>query len=81
MAHTLKPDPALQRFNTAKEKIGYYFRFKPRSALFNVVFMGLIPAGLVYYAYGSDGQFNFLRAFRKHQVLSGEEYVPRNKDL
>lgn len=79
MAHTLKPDPALQRFNTAKEKMGHYFRFTPRSAFFNVVFMGVVPVGLAYYAYSAEG-LSLTRLFRNEVVLE-EEYVPRKKDL
>ncbi|ODV82406.1 uncharacterized protein CANTADRAFT_24933 [Suhomyces tanzawaensis NRRL Y-17324] len=81
MAGTLRPDAEFQRFNTAKEKLGHYFRFKPRAALFNVVFMGLVPFGLATYAYNSEGQLSFNRRFRKDTVLSGEEYTPRDKDL
>lgn len=80
MAHTLKPDPAFQRFNTAKEQMGHYFRFTKRSAAFNLVMMGVIPAGLAYYAYNSEGQLLFTRPFRTAPVLEGE-YVPRKKDL
>lgn len=79
MAATLKPDPALQRFNTAKEKLGHYFRFRPQSAIFNLVVMGAVPVGLAYYAYGAEG-LSFSRMFRKDVVLE-EEYVPRKKDL
>lgn len=81
MAGTLRPDAELQRFNTAKEKLGHYFRFKPRSAAFNVVFMGLIPLGLSLYAYNTEGTLPFSRQFRTEKVISGEEYVPRDKDL
>lgn len=81
MAGTLKPDPEFQRFNTAKELLGHHFRFKPRSALFNVVSMGIIPASLIYYAYKEEGQMSWNRRFRKEAVLSGEDYVPRAKDL
>lgn len=81
MAHTLKPDPAFQKFNTAKERLGDNFRFKPRSALFNIIAMGIIPAGFVYFAYATDGKINFHRLYRKEKILSGEEYVPRDKDL
>lgn len=81
MAHTLHPDPEFQRFNKTKELQGHYFRFKTRSALFNVLLMGIIPVGLTYYAYGSEGQLSWSRRFRKEKVLSGEEYVPRDKDL
>ncbi|KAK6457191.1 uncharacterized protein RJT20DRAFT_127349 [Scheffersomyces xylosifermentans] len=81
MAGTLRPDPELQRFNTAKEKLGHYFRFKPRSAIFNVVFMGLIPLGLTLAAYNLEGQLSFKRRFREAKILHGEDYVPRDKDL
>lgn len=79
MAGTLTPDPALQRFNAAKEKLGHYFRFTPKSALFNIVFMGIVPAGLAVMAYNQDGQINFFRKFRKDVVLE-EDYIPRKKD-
>jgi len=81
MAGTLRPDRELQRFNTAKENLGNYFRFKPRSALFNIVFMGLVPGALAVWAYNNEGQWSFSRRFRKTPVLSGEDYVPRDKDL
>lgn len=81
MAGTIKPDPAFQRFNAARENLGNYFRFKPRSIAFNLLMMGLVPAGLTYYAYASEGQVNLTRSFRTENVLSGEEYVPRDKDL
>lgn len=80
MAHTLKPDPAFQRFNAAKEMMGHYFRFKPRSAFFNVIFMGAVPVGLAVMAYSQEGQLGFFRPFRKEIVLE-QEYVPRAKDL
>lgn len=81
MAGTLKPDASFQRFNLARDKLGDNFRFKPKSALFNIVFMGIIPAGFLYFAYAKDGQYNFHRQFRKDKVLHGEDYVPRVKDL
>lgn len=80
MAGTIRPDPELQRFNTAKEKMGHYFRFKPRSALFNVVAMGVVPVGLALYAYNTEGQMPFYRLLRKEPILE-KEYVPRTKDL
>ncbi|GEQ72133.1 hypothetical protein JCM33374_g5819 [Metschnikowia sp. JCM 33374] len=79
MAGTLRPDPEFQRFNTAKEKLGHYFRFTTRSALFNVFFVGVIPVGLTLMAYNKEGQ-SFSRLFRKDAVLD-KEYVPRKKDL
>lgn len=79
MAHTLHPDPALQRFNAAKEKLGHYFRFRPQSAFFNLIAMGAVPAGLFYFAYSMEG-LSLSRAFRTDVVLE-EEYVPRKKDL
>lgn len=75
MAGTLHPDKELQRFNQAKENASIYFRFKPRSAAFNIVFMGLIPFGLAYYAYANEGT-SFYRKFRKEPILN-KEYVPR----
>lgn len=81
MAGTLKPDPALQRFNVLKERYGTYFRFTPRSVAFVALTMGVIPAGLTYFAYATDGQINYVRKFRQQKVLSGEEYTPRTKDL
>lgn len=80
MAGTLRPDPALQRFNAAKEKMGHYFRFKPKSAFFNLIAMGAIPVGLAYFAYSTDGQINFHRLYRKEPIFE-EEYIPRKKDL
>ena len=32
MAGTLHPDKQFERYNVAKDKMGHYFRFKPRSA-------------------------------------------------
>ncbi|ABN66192.1 predicted protein [Scheffersomyces stipitis CBS 6054] len=81
MAGTLRPDPEFQRFNLAKENLGNYFRFKPRSAVFNVVFMGLVPLGLTIAAYNLEGQVGFFRKFRKEKILGGDDYVPRDKDL
>lgn len=80
MAGTLKPDPAFQAFNTAKEKMGQYFRFTKRSALFNAVWMGMVPLAVTFIAYGRDGQFSFERQFRQERVLN-DDYVPRVKDL
>ncbi|KAF3988311.1 hypothetical protein FT663_04051 [Candidozyma haemuli var. vulneris] len=80
MAGTLRPDPDLQRFNAAKEKMGHYFRFRPRSAFFNVIWMGVVPLSLTYLAYSYEGQLSFSRKFRKEVVLE-EDYVPRKKDL
>lgn len=81
MAGTLKPDPEFQRFNTAREKMGHHFRFKPASVLFNVIAMGAVPVGLTLMAYNYDGQVNFRRKFRQINPFSGENYVPRDKDL
>lgn len=80
MAGTLHPDREFQRFNTAKEKTGHYFRFKPRSAAFNLVFMGLIPIGLGIFAYQNEGQYSLSRLFR-HEPIHQTDYVPRDKDL
>lgn len=80
MAGTLKPDPAYERFNLAKEKMGHYFRFKPRSALFNLVFMGVIPVGLTVWSYNTEGTYRLSKLYRKEPVLN-PEYVPRKKDL
>lgn len=81
MAHTLKPDPAFQRFNRAKEVQGHYFRFTTRSALFNVLMMGIVPVGLTYWAYAENAQLNFHRKFRSTKIFDDDEYVPRDKDL
>lgn len=81
MAGTLRPDPALQRFNTAKENLGHFFRFKPKSVVANVILMGLIPGSLIYYAYKEEGQMSWNRRFKTKNVLNGEDYVPRDKDL
>lgn len=80
MAGTLHPDPEFQKFNAAKEKLGQYFRFKPRSAAFNIIFMGIVPAALTYVAYGYEGQVSLRRLYRKEAILD-QEYVPRQKDL
>lgn len=80
MAGTLRPDPALQRFNAAKDNQGHFFRFTKKSAFFNVLVMGIIPASLAYFAYSKEGQYPLSRAFRKEPILE-EEYVPRKKDL
>lgn len=80
MAATLRPDRALQRFNTARENLGHNFRFTTKSAVFNLFFMGIVPAGLAYWAYGQEGQISLFRRFRNDVVLE-EEYVPRQKDL
>ncbi|OBA21723.1 hypothetical protein METBIDRAFT_41439 [Metschnikowia bicuspidata var. bicuspidata NRRL YB-4993] len=80
MAGTLRPDAEFQRFNTAKEKLGHYFRFTTRSALFNIVFAGLVPVGLTIMAYNQEGQYPFARVFRNDVILD-QEYVPRKKDL
>ncbi|KAK6197520.1 uncharacterized protein RJT21DRAFT_128832 [Scheffersomyces amazonensis] len=81
MAGTLRPDRELQRFNAAKENFGNYFRFKPRSAFFNIIAMGIVPFGLAYIAYGNDGQLSLYRRFRTENVLGAEDYVPRDKDF
>lgn len=81
MAGTLKTDPAFAKFNVLKEKYGTYFRFTTRSAAFCVLTMAIIPAGITYFAYGTDGQINYNRKFRQQKVLHGEDYVPRAKDL
>lgn len=80
MAATLKPDPAYERFNVAKEKMGHYFRFKTRSALANLFFMGVIPVGLTVWSYNNEGLYSFSRKYRKEPVLN-PEYIPRKKDL
>lgn len=80
MAGTLRPDREFQRFNAAKENAGNYFRFKPRSTIFNLIMMGAIPVGIAYFAYATEGQINFTRKFRKEPILN-KEYVPREKDL
>lgn len=80
MAGTLHPDRELQRFNTAKEKLGHYFRFKPQSAAFNIVFMGLVPIGLTIWAYNNEGVISITDRLRKKPVLT-TDYVPRDKDL
>lgn len=80
MAGTLTPDPEFQKYNAAKEKAGQYFRFKPRSVAFNVLFMGVIPAALTYLAYADEGQTSVARVFRNKPVFD-QEYVPRKKDL
>ncbi|CAI5759007.1 unnamed protein product [Candida verbasci] len=79
MAGTLHPDPQFEKFNTAKEKLGHYFRFKPRSVLFNIIYMGIIPIGLTISAYNVDGK-KMLDRFR-HKPILNKEYVPRDKDL
>lgn len=80
MAGTLTPDREFQRFNRAKENVGNYFRFKPRSILFNIFAMGIVPFGIFYYGYSHDGKDGFYRRFRQQPVLN-QEYVPRKKDL
>ncbi|WLF79466.1 hypothetical protein PVL30_003221 [Lodderomyces elongisporus] len=80
MAGTLHPDRELQRFNTAKEKIGQYFRFKPRSAFFAILTMGIIPVGLTMVAYNYEGVVSRRQVFRTQPVLENS-YVPRDKDL
>ncbi|CAK9439691.1 uncharacterized protein LODBEIA_P37910 [Lodderomyces beijingensis] len=80
MAGTLHPDKELQRFNTARENLGQYFRFKPRSAFFNIIAMGAIPVGLVILGYNYEGKISMRDIFRKEPVLN-KEYVPRDKDL
>ncbi|EMG49357.1 hypothetical protein SBY92_002388 [Candida maltosa Xu316] len=77
MAGTLTPDKEFNRFNIAKEKLGHYFRFKPRSALFNVIFMGAIPGFFFYYAYATEGQ-HLTDRFRKAPIFP-TTYVPRVK--
>ncbi|QWW23742.1 hypothetical protein CA7LBN_002543 [Candidozyma auris] len=80
MAGTLRPDPDLQRFNTAREKMGHYFRFRPRSAIFNAIWMGAVPLTMAYIAYNYEGQLSFQRKFRKDVVLE-EEYNGRDEYL
>ncbi|KAG7661678.1 uncharacterized protein J8A68_004831 [[Candida] subhashii] len=80
MAGTLHPDREFQRYNTAREKAGHYFRFKPRSVIFNIIFAGLIPVGLTIVAYKTEGQLPLTRRFR-HQPVFETDYVPRDKDL
>ena len=82
MAGTLKIVPTFLKFNTLKEKYGTYFRFTPRSIAFVGFFMGVVPTALTFYAYGTEGVYNFNRQFRQKKLLvNGEEYVPRAKDL
>ncbi|RCK66937.1 hypothetical protein Cantr_02577 [Candida viswanathii] len=78
MAGTLHPDREFERYNVAKDKLGHYFRFKPRSAFFNIIFMGLIPVGVFYLAYGTEGYVSIADRFRKQPVLL-TDYVPRAK--
>lgn len=79
MAHTLTPDPELQRFNKAKEAAGTNFRFKPKSVAFNLITMGLIPLSLGYYLYSVEG-WKMNKLYRSKPVFINE-YQPRQKDL
>lgn len=81
MAFTLLQDPAFQKFNTAKENLGNYFRFTKRSTSFAFVFMALIPSSLAYFAYANEGKFALHRLFRTEKLINGEEYSIREKDL
>lgn len=78
MAGTLHPDKQFERYNVAKEKMGHFFRFKPRSALFNIIWMGIIPASIYYVAYSNEGYISTTDRFRKESVLL-KDYVPRSK--
>lgn len=80
MAHTLKPDPAFQKFNTAKEQLGKNFRFTKKNSLFIAVFAGVVPVALTYFAYGNEGKMGFNRLLRES---GGNErpYAPRDRDL
>ena len=78
MADTLFPDKQFEKFNVAREKMGHYFRFKPRSVFFNIIWMGIIPVGLFYVAYGNEGKVSITDRFRKKPILA-KDYVPRSK--
>ena len=78
MAGTLHPDKQFERYNVAKDKMGHYFRFKPRSAFFNILWMGIIPASLCYIAYANEGRISSVNRFRSEPVLL-TDYVPRAK--
>ena len=58
--------------------MGHYFRFKPRSVFFNIIWMGIIPVGLFYVAYGNEGKVSITDRFRKEPILA-KDYVPRSK--
>lgn len=80
MAGTLKPDTEFQRFDLYKQKAGDYFRFRPKSVWFNVVFWGVVPVGLTLFAYNNDGLFSW-KGHQRHNKVLTTDYVPRDKDL
>ncbi|CAN3354521.1 hypothetical protein DICA3_B04654 [Diutina catenulata] len=80
MADTLRPDRELQRFNRYKEKMGDYFRFRPRSAWFNIAMWGVVPVGLCLFAYNNEGLMSW-KGHKRHSKVLTTEYVPRDKDL
>ncbi|MCH0630023.1 hypothetical protein JNB11_08640 [Kocuria palustris] len=81
MANTIRPDPELERFNFYKQKLGDFFRFRPKSSWFNVVFWGVVPVGLALYAYDKEGLFSWAGHKRQAKVLPNVDYTPREKDL
>ncbi|EGW32767.1 uncharacterized protein SPAPADRAFT_135701 [Spathaspora passalidarum NRRL Y-27907] len=80
MAKTLIPDIEFEKFNKLKETQGTRFRLTPRNSVTILIFAGLIPAGLTYFAYATEGKFHWNRLYRKGP-LNQVNYVPRDKDL
>ncbi|KAI0598600.1 hypothetical protein F4775DRAFT_554986 [Biscogniauxia sp. FL1348] len=67
--YRMSVDPAIQKLSDANAKRHQYFRWTPRTALLNIVLMGIVPSILLGIAYKTDGKWNF-RAKRKGDLLS-----------
>ncbi|CDM31615.1 hypothetical protein DTO013E5_2112 [Penicillium roqueforti] len=52
-------DPALQRYYELNINRYKYWRWTPRQAWISFVYAGLIPGILGYFAYKTDGKFEF----------------------
>ncbi|KAI5917955.1 hypothetical protein F4810DRAFT_627145 [Camillea tinctor] len=67
--YRLKLDPAIQKLGETTSARHQYFRWTPRTALLNVVLMGIVPTILLGVAYKTDGRWSF-RAKRKGDLIS-----------
>ncbi|RLV90421.1 hypothetical protein JA1_004561 [Spathaspora sp. JA1] len=80
MAKTLLHDKEFDRFNVLKETSGNRFRLTPKNSFGIFILAGVIPVGLTYLAYATEGEYHWNRLFRRTPLYE-TEYVPRDKDL
>ncbi|KUI64056.1 hypothetical protein VM1G_10867 [Cytospora mali] len=65
-------DPAIVRLNMCRADVSSnrykYFRWTPRTALISFNYVILVPSILGYFAYATEGKYNF-RAKRKGDLI------------